>query len=67
MSRLRSVRVTTDFGIGRKKLGQPVPLSNLVAELNSGNPQPAQLKTPRRCSLFRGLENGRSVPASWRT
>ena len=29
-----------------QKLGQPVPLSNLVAELNSGSAQPAQTKVP---------------------
>src|SRR5262249_21842930 len=32
--------------IGRKKLGQPVPESNLVCELNSGAPQQTQLYVP---------------------
>ena len=59
-----SIADTVSFGMGRKKLGQPVPLSNLAAELNSGNPQPAHANSPRRCSLFSGLEKGRSVPAS---
>ncbi len=46
---------------GAQKLGQPVPLSNLVEEENSGSAQPAQVKVPRRCSLLSGLLNGRSV------
>jgi hypothetical protein len=35
---------------GRQKLGQPVPLSNLVVEANSGLPSAAQTNVPRRCS-----------------
>src|SRR5207248_10615091 len=46
------------------KLGQPVPLSNFIFDVNSGRPQPAQANTPGRCSSSRGLENGRSVPSS---
>ena len=53
-------------GSGFQKLGQPVPLSNLVAELNSGSAQPAQTKMPLRCSFSSGLVNARSVPASRR-
>ena len=64
---LWSACVTTACGSGRKKLGQPVPLSNLAVELNSGSKHPAQTKVPRRCSLLSGLVNARSVPASRRT
>jgi hypothetical protein len=32
------------------KLGQPVPLSNFFVDVNSGWPQPAQLKAPARFS-----------------
>src|SRR5687767_3068184 len=49
-----------------KKLGQPVPLSYFIADVNSGKSQPAQAKTPGRFSLFSGLEPGRSVPSSRR-
>ena len=39
----RSVSVATASGAtGAKKLGQPVPDSNFVAELNSSVPHPAQ-------------------------
>jgi hypothetical protein len=41
----RSVRSTTAPGSGVKKLGQPVPLSNLLSERNSGTPRPDR----RRC------------------
>src|SRR6201981_2725074 len=47
---------------GFQKLGQPVPLSNLVSEENSGRSQPAQAKVPLRCSFRSGLDQGRSVP-----
>ena len=47
---------------GAQKLGQPVPLSNLVVEENSSSPQPAQVKVPLRCSLSKGLLKGASVP-----
>src|SRR5215217_779256 len=47
---------------GFQKLGQPVPLSYLVSEENSGRSQPAQAKTPLRFSFRSGLEPGRSVP-----
>src|SRR5277367_5007961 len=49
---------------GAQKLGHPVPLSNLVAELNRSRSQPAQVKVPRRSSCSSGLVNGRSVSAS---
>ena len=42
MNRLRSVVVPTALSSGCQKLGQPVPLSNLVSEENSGRSQPAQ-------------------------
>src|SRR5438552_14268731 len=48
--------------IGAKKLGQPVPLSNLVSERKSGRSQAAQANRPGRCSLSSALEYGRSVP-----
>ena len=48
--------------IGAKKLGQPVPLSNLVSERKSGRSQAAQANRPGRCSLSSALECGRSVP-----
>src|SRR5215469_11157986 len=47
--------------IGAQKLGQPVPLSNLVLEENNGKPHPAQRYVPGRYSLFSGLVQGRSV------
>src|SRR5947208_1498660 len=49
------------------KLGQPVPLSNFIAEVNSGSAHPAQANTPGRFSSLSALENGRSVPSSRRT
>ena len=62
---LRSLVVPTAFVSGFQKLGQPVPLSNLVAEEKSGSSQPAQAKVPLRCSWSSGLVTARSVPA-WR-
>ena len=37
-----------------KKLGQPVPLSNFIAEVNSGSSQAAQTNTPVRDSRSSG-------------
>src|SRR5688500_12574572 len=48
-------------GRGFQKLGQPVPLSNLVALENSGLRSAAQTNVPLRFSLSSGEENGRSV------
>ena len=45
------------------KLGQPVPLSNLVVDENKSCAQPAQVKVPERCSSLSGLLKGLSVPA----
>lgn len=56
-----SGRVTTAFGSDLKKLGQPVRLSNLAAELNSDRAQPAHTKTPFRSSLSSRLVKGYSV------
>jgi hypothetical protein len=42
--------------MGAQKLGQPVPESNFVSELNSGRPQQTQTKTPLALTLFSGLE-----------
>src|SRR5215831_14766814 len=50
-----------------KKLGQPVPLSNFISELNSGSAQPAQTKIPTRFSSLSGLLKGRSVASLRRT
>src|SRR3954469_22894316 len=65
MPKVRSLVSPTALSSGFQKLGQPVPLSNLVSEENSGRSQPAQAKVPLRCSLSSGLVQGRSVP-SWR-
>src|SRR4051812_12670332 len=64
---LVSVVVVTAPGLVSQKLGQPVPLSNLVWASNSSAPQPAHSNSPGRFSWFRGLEPGRSVPRSRRT
>src|SRR6266576_4081289 len=53
--------------IGSQKLGQPVPLSNLVRDSNNGSAQPAQTNVPLRFSSFNGLVNARSVPSSRNT
>ena len=37
-----STRLRTALGRGAQKLGQPVPLSNLVFEENAGSAHPAQ-------------------------
>jgi hypothetical protein len=47
---------------GAKKLGQPVPESNLAELENRRVPQPAHTKVPLRFSLLSGLVKGRSVP-----
>jgi hypothetical protein len=39
------LRVATALSSGFQKLGQPVPLSNLVVEANKGKEQPAQENT----------------------
>ena len=47
MNRLLSGRVSTlSSAIGSQKLGQPVPESNFVSELNSSCPHPAQRYVP---------------------
>src|SRR5438874_1134080 len=61
-----SACLLTALGNGRKKLGQPVPLSNLVSDANSARAQPAQVNVPLRCSSLSGLLYGVSV-ASWRS
>src|SRR5437868_9616222 len=50
-----------------KKLGQPVPLSNFICEVNKGSVQPAQTNTPARFSPFKALEKGRSVASLRKT
>ena len=61
-----SFLVMTAFSIGAQKLGQPVPLSNFVADEKLSRPQPAHANVPRRFSCSSGLVNGRSVD-SWRS
>jgi hypothetical protein len=61
-----SCSVWTAPASGFQKLGQPVPLSNLVSEENSARSQPAQENTPFLCSLLSGLVKGASV-AAWRS
>jgi len=60
MPKLRSSSVPTALSSGCQKLGQPVPLSNLVSDENRSRSQPAQWKTPLRCSLSSSLVQGRS-------
>src|SRR5258705_12287437 len=55
MKSLRSVVVANAPGIVVKKLGHPVPLSNFIAEVKSGRPQPAHANTPGRFSRSSGL------------
>jgi hypothetical protein len=43
-----SVVVPTAFSSGFQKLGQPVPLSNFVADEKTSRSQPAQANAPRR-------------------
>src|SRR5215831_17104768 len=50
-----SVVVPNTPGMVVKKLGQPVPLSNFIAEVKSGRSQPAQANTPSRFSPSSGL------------
>src|SRR5438270_3360966 len=52
---------------GWVKLGQPVPLSNLVPPWNSGSPHSRQLNTPGRFSLRNTPQKGASVPCSSNT
>src|SRR5271170_3249167 len=60
-SEVSRVVPTAESFSGTQKLGHPVPLSNLVSEEKRLRLQPAQTKTPARCSLSRELVNGRSV------
>src|ERR1700722_6663220 len=53
--------VLTALSNGAQKLGQPVPLSNLVVEANRSRSHPAQVNVPRRASCNSGLVKGRSV------
>jgi hypothetical protein len=61
---LKSVDVPKASGKAWKKLGQPVPLSYLWAELNKGKLQATHTKVPGRFSALSGLLPGRSVPCS---
>src|SRR5471030_1412702 len=63
MPKVLSVVAPTAWSSGFQKLGQPVWLSNLVLDENSGSAQPAQANLPARCSSLSGLVNGRSVPS----
>jgi hypothetical protein len=62
ISSVLSCAVPIAPSIGLKKLGQPVPDSYFVSEVNSGWSQPAQTKVPLRFSAFSGLVRARSVP-----
>jgi hypothetical protein len=65
MNRLRSSSVSTAPPLaGSKKLGQPEPESNLVSELKSSAPQPAQRYVPASLTTLYSPVHGRSVP--WR-
>src|SRR5512142_51436 len=59
-----SLAVPTALASGSQKLGQPVPLSNLVVEENRSSWQPAQANTPARFSCSRMLLKGGSVALS---
>jgi hypothetical protein len=61
---LKSVVVPKAPGKAWKKLGQPVPLSYLWAELNKGKLQATHTKVPGRFSALNGLLPARSVPCS---
>ena len=50
MPNVVSLVSTTALFSGVQKLGQPVKLSNFVAEENRSSSQPAQAKAPRRSS-----------------
>ena len=45
-----------------QKLGQPVPESNLVSELNRGDPQQTQWYIPVALLFQKAPVNARSVP-----
>src|SRR3954447_12868706 len=63
MNRLLSASVSTcSSSIGRSKLGQPVPESNLCSELNRGCPQATQTNWPGSLTSLSSLVNGASVP-----
>ncbi len=53
--------------MGSKKLGQPVPESNFVSELNNGLPQHTHTNVPFSLKLLNFPENGGSVPACRQT
>src|SRR5271169_6976317 len=64
MPKLRSVwSLTFCLAIGSQKLGQPVPESNLVAEVNSAFLQQTQRKMPLACRSQYWPVKARSVPA----
>src|SRR5262249_11912503 len=56
--------VPTALGSGAQKLGQPVPLSNLVVDEKRSSWQPAQPKIPARASCSSTLLKGGSVALS---
>jgi hypothetical protein len=61
---LASIDSTTfSLAIGAQKLGQPVPDSNFVSELNRAVSQQIQRNTPLSCTLRFAPVKGRSVPA----
>ena len=56
--RLWSTVVSTAPSTGFQKLGQPVPLSNLVSDENSRWPQPPHRNVPARFSCIQGARAG---------
>ena len=61
---LRVLQPIVDVGLEYVKLGQPVPLSYLVAASNSGRSQPLHEKMPARFSSLSGEVKARSVASS---
>src|SRR5262245_41186498 len=63
MSMLLSASVSTfSASIGRSKLGQPVPESNLLSASNRGCPQATQTNCPGSFTSLSSLVKGASVP-----
>ena len=67
MSSYSATRFPFTPSIGCQKLGQPVPESNYVSEVNNGTPQPAHRNVPGCFELCNAPVNARSVPCSRRT
>ena len=59
------ISLTFSDAIGAQKLGQPVPESNFVSELNNALPQQTQRNIPLSCRFQYSPEYAISVSA-WR-